>query len=186
MPRETKRDIPEIAETQALDLAFLTNLENTMTDARRIISGVVKDWAILDPQTKNERMQQLHSMVAVDLYERIKSLCEPRGHLTDFEWDVGTMVEETLLVPMTDPTYEAVILQLHTRLLARYQFWMDRMGILLQNRPPELFAISIIESMEEEFAIVQESETLRQRMVEARAAAEERVKRVMEGNEDAG
>lgn len=143
---------PEIEETYDRDMAFLTNLGNAMTDSRRLIKSVIKDWATMDPMTKNETIHRIHADVTIDLYERIKSLAEPRGYATDFEWDVATMVKEVEdeLVP-NDPAYESKILVLYSRLLARYQFWMDRMGILLQNRPPELFADSIIEAMEAEY-----------------------------------
>jgi len=141
---------PEIAETYDKDVQFMQNLENSMTAARQILNALNRDWNNIDTMSRQEALRRAHVMVTIDLYNRIKALAEPRGYVNDFEMDIAVHVKNLGKSPSP-----ARIMDLYFQLLARFQFWLDKMGILLQNVPPNLFASQIIEDMQEEFRIAQ-------------------------------
>jgi hypothetical protein len=157
---------PEVAETYDKDVQFMINLENAMTGARQVMNALNRDWNNIDALTRQETMRRAHVIVTIDLYNRIKALAEPRGFLDQFEMDIAVHVKD-----MGKKPDAARIMDLYFQLLARYQFWMDKMGILLQNIPPNLFASALIEEMEEEYKAHQ----ARSRALEARGRLQRQV-----------
>ena len=141
-------DRPEIAETfDIYGPQFWNSLDETTREARRHLSTLYTNWSTMDALTRNTLMGRVHILVTIDIYERIKAICEPRGHLEDFEWDIAIGVKKQAASP--EPDYARIIAMYHW-LLARYFYWLDRIGVLFRNAPPNLFATDILEGMRRE------------------------------------
>ena len=143
-------DRVEIAETYDLfGPQFWNDLAEATRDARRHLNTLYRNWSTMDALTRNSLMGQVHVLTTIDIYERIKSICEPRGHLEDFEWDIAFGVKKVETDPK-DPQYHSQIITLYYWLLARYFYWLDRLGVLFRVAPPNLFAADILEEMRRE------------------------------------
>ena len=141
---------PEIAETYDLfGPQFWNDLAEATRDARRHLNTLYRNWSTMDALTRNSLMGQVHVLTTIDIYERIKSICEPRGHLDDFEWDIAFGVKEAE-TDSKSPQYHSQIITLYYWLLARYFYWLDRLGVLFRVAPPNLFASDILEEMSRE------------------------------------
>lgn len=143
---------PEVAATGTQDPMLIQNLNNDMNEVRHLIIAVEKDYSRMDDRTMHETLNRIHGVIVDDLYYRVKELCEPRGRLGEFESDIAILVVNAgdLLPDETD--YYSKLMGLYRRLLARYQFWLDLIGVLLPNVPLQPNdAERIIQAMEIEY-----------------------------------
>ncbi len=139
----------EIAETVEKDVQFLQRLGDTMTDARRLLNALVRDYSTMDDMTLNETMTRVHYMVK-DLYARVRELADRRGKLAEYKYDIAALVSEPL--SNLDPDVHSKLIDRYLNMLSRFQFWLDRMDILLTNVPFNAnFTAELIRDMHKEF-----------------------------------
>jgi len=145
-----KQDEMTIAETYDLfGPQFWNDLAEVTREARRHLNTLYRNWSTMDALTRNSLMGQVHVLTTIDIYERIKSICEPRGYLEEFGWDIALGVGNAK-IDSKDPQYNSKIITLYYWLLARYFYWLDRLGVLFRVAPPNLFASDILEEMRKE------------------------------------
>lgn len=154
----------EVGGTQTQDPMLIQHLNNDMNDTRRLIITVEKDYSRMDDLTMHETLNRIHGVIVDDLYYRVKELCEPRGRLGEFESDIAILVVNVGDLLPDAPDYYSKLMGLYRRLLARYQFWLDLIGVLLPNVPPMFNdAEKIIEAMEIEYEREMRRQVLEQR-----------------------
>ncbi len=158
MPKR-RDDDTEIERTYDKDMLFLQSLRNDMNSARQSLAGLEHNFSTIDPLTLGDRLRRVHILVTIDLYNRMKSLSEPRGYLTDLEYDIYKCIAPVRKISQDDPLYYSSIIDTYYVLLARYDYWLDKLGILLQNEPPNIYVDSILEGLEQELS----SERLRRK-----------------------
>ena len=142
----------EVAGTQTSDPMLIQNLNNDMVEARRLLNTVLKSFTVMDDLTLSETLTRVHGIIVDDLYYRVRELCEPRGRLGEYEADVAMLVQNTGKLDPEAENYHSTIMGLYRRLLARYQYWLDLIGVLLPNVPLQPNdAERIIEMMELEY-----------------------------------
>ncbi len=137
--------------TYEKDIVFLTNLENAKTEARQLISTLQRGWFNYDRRTRHEMLALIDTKVAVDLYSRIQALAEYRGQRDNFEYDIALLVHNAGKIDPRAKGYYAKVRDLYLRMLARYQFWMDELGILLSTQFTRDFSDQLIQAMQEEY-----------------------------------
>ena len=144
-------DRPEIAETYDIfGPQFWNDLAEVTREARRHLNTMYRNWSTMDALTRNSLMGQVHVLTTIDIHERIKAICEPRGYLDEFEWDIALGVKKAQAGNPEDPQYNSRIITLYYWLLARYFYWLDRLGVLFRVAPPNLFAADILAEMRRE------------------------------------
>ena len=151
----------EAQVTYDKDVIFITNLENAMGNARQLLGALQRDWFSLDRRTRHETISRIHALIAVDLYARFQALAEYRAQKENFEYDIALVVHEAGELNVSDREYYSKIRDLYLRMLARYQYWMDELGILLQTEFHKNFASSLIDAMRDEYKVAKLKDKIR-------------------------
>jgi len=167
MPEDDRTDV---RETYEKDIQFLANLENSMMEVRRLLNAAVRDLQSIDEMTLNETMSRAHTAIVSDIYYRVQALAERRGQKENFEYDIALQIHDAGKLDPESSEYHSRLIELYFRLLARYQFWMDQLGILLTNAPFDPnFAQDLIEAMQTEFRVEQRKRREREKVDEETA-----------------
>jgi hypothetical protein len=114
---------------------YLIDLTNTLTDARRVLRSVRRDWYDLSDMEINERLGLVDDIVSEDLFQRMLAFARNRHSEDSFREKVDALFEPMRKADRNDDEYYALVLRTYYRVLGLYQEFLEQWQMLLTHIP---------------------------------------------------